>query len=316
MLALDQLEEALSAFETAHLEVIVLKGALFAAHYYPSPGLRPFGDLDLLVRRKDLSKAVEALECLGYEAFQGYDGRGQAWWTEHHNHWIFKKPGALPVELHWALTPPRSEVQFDESSLWRDSARVSDRPHVRQMSDVDQLLYLAVHAVKHQLALPLRNIVDAAVALRKSGFSEWQRLVERAESIGAAQDLAAYLLTARELGFVSLPPAFCAQMEGALGRRLSPVALARYAVEWPLLDMPHALVRASGNRSLLRKLRAVRTALAAPAPHAGSSSISAAREQQSRLLRRLKKAWKLPQSASDVRTATAIHEIFSGRDAP
>lgn len=315
MLALEQLEEALSAFESARIEVVILKGALFAAHYYPSPGLRPFGDIDLLVRRADLERAARVMEGLGCEAYQGKDGRGQAWWTEHHNHWIFKKPAGVPIELHWALSPPRSTVQFDEESLWRESERVSGSPCARRLSDADLLLHIAVHAVKHQLALPLRNFVDAAAVIQATGFSEWPQLMARAGAVGADRDIAAYLLTARELGFVRLPSAASDDFLRALGPKLSPAALAKYAVEWPLLELPHALVQASGGGSILRKLTAIRASLATPASKT-TENPAPAPESQGRLLRRLKKAWRLPQSAGDVRTATAIHEIFSEREAP
>ncbi len=45
------LAEALVAFQTAGIDVLVLKGAALAHLVYPQPGLRPMRDVDVLVSR-------------------------------------------------------------------------------------------------------------------------------------------------------------------------------------------------------------------------------------------------------------------------
>ena len=53
-------------FAQANIPVVVLKGACFALTVYPDIGLRPMGDLDLLVPKKELAKAVQVAKTLGY----------------------------------------------------------------------------------------------------------------------------------------------------------------------------------------------------------------------------------------------------------
>src|SRR5262249_14460239 len=54
------LRATLLQFAAARIPVIVLKGAALATLVYPSPGLRPLGDIDLLVHRRDQER-VEAV---------------------------------------------------------------------------------------------------------------------------------------------------------------------------------------------------------------------------------------------------------------
>ena len=61
---LSRILAALSA--SLPLPVVVLKGAALAATLYPSIGLRPMGDLDLLVPKDRLDQAVAAIRALGY----------------------------------------------------------------------------------------------------------------------------------------------------------------------------------------------------------------------------------------------------------
>ena len=61
LLAGKQLRDIVGAFGGAGIQTIVLNGPALAASYYPDPALRPFIDLDLLVRRADRERALEIL---------------------------------------------------------------------------------------------------------------------------------------------------------------------------------------------------------------------------------------------------------------
>ena len=56
----EMLRATLARFSEASVSVIVLKGAALAALVYPSPTLRPMGDIDLLVHERDRDR-VDAL---------------------------------------------------------------------------------------------------------------------------------------------------------------------------------------------------------------------------------------------------------------
>jgi hypothetical protein len=64
----DMLRDILSAYATAGIPSLVLKGAALSHTVYPEPGLRPMSDLDILVREADLWRAQSLLAGLGFDA--------------------------------------------------------------------------------------------------------------------------------------------------------------------------------------------------------------------------------------------------------
>jgi hypothetical protein len=62
------LGEILDAFTAAGIRAVVLKGAALAHLLYPNPGLRPLGDLDLLVDADLADRAQSTLGTLGFTA--------------------------------------------------------------------------------------------------------------------------------------------------------------------------------------------------------------------------------------------------------
>jgi len=99
----------LKAF-AAQIEFIVLKGTAWAHAVYPSPHLRQWGDLDLLVRPKEVPRAVAALESLGFESdyglgaehgptFRLWNASGEQVYMELHPD--VSRPGAYPYLRGW-----------------------------------------------------------------------------------------------------------------------------------------------------------------------------------------------------------------------
>lgn len=60
------LAEIVAAYQAAGIQALVLKGAALAQLLYPEPGLRPMGDLDLLVSKSNLYQAQRVLAGLGF----------------------------------------------------------------------------------------------------------------------------------------------------------------------------------------------------------------------------------------------------------
>ena len=69
------LEEIAGIARNAGIDMIVLKGPNLAERLYADPKLRPYRDLDLLIRPEELARVLAALEDSGYEAAPGpYSG--------------------------------------------------------------------------------------------------------------------------------------------------------------------------------------------------------------------------------------------------
>ena len=192
-LGAEELRAWLTAFERAAIPVIPLKGPLLAEALYDDPGLRPFTDLDLLVRTRDVPRAVELLGTLGYRALEWE--RPLAYELAHATAACFVPAGptttSLPIDLHWGLVgfpagaTPRA---FDAEEVWTRAVTEErwGRP-ILQLCREDLLLYLALHlAVHHPLdGLPWQ--LDLALLIRRGRRDfAWERVTERARRWHAA----------------------------------------------------------------------------------------------------------------------------------
>ena len=66
LLLFNELSSVLSALNGQRIPTILLKGSVLAERVYGNIALRPLRDMDILVRRHDVTGAVSALEALGY----------------------------------------------------------------------------------------------------------------------------------------------------------------------------------------------------------------------------------------------------------
>ncbi len=96
-----EMDRILEAFHKNDIGAIVLKGAALAKTVYGDIGLRPMGDIDLLVKREDLPRAEKVLFGLGYT----YSINNPDHYKENHYHISYIHPDRnIPVEIHWHIS--------------------------------------------------------------------------------------------------------------------------------------------------------------------------------------------------------------------
>ncbi|MBI4787221.1 MAG: nucleotidyltransferase family protein [Chloroflexi bacterium] len=147
-----RLERIVAAFERAGIPSIVLKGAVVAERLFPSAGLRPMADLDLLVRYADMARAAHELGGMGWEARspfaerskipearrplkrsgrgerrgEGGRGDGSVWQAGEQE---FQNGEGCVVDLHWHLVPAvwlRRIYRVNMPAVWRDAVPLLD----------------------------------------------------------------------------------------------------------------------------------------------------------------------------------------------
>ncbi|MDX6518628.1 MAG: hypothetical protein QOF50_1474 [Gaiellaceae bacterium] len=159
---------------------VLLKGPGVADRFYPDPSLRPFTDLDLLVRRGALPADVAALAEAGFEALEQFRPR----FGEELGHDVHLVRGAgagrVDVELHWRIGDDRvgEALSYDVLSAGAtqlDGALVPAVP--------EQLLVLAVHLLGDR-AKRLGWVNDLALAGSAATDAEWRRTFELARELG------------------------------------------------------------------------------------------------------------------------------------
>jgi hypothetical protein len=191
LLADAQLREIVAALGGAGIEAIVLKGPALA-EYYPDPALRPFTDLDLLVRRRDREAALEVLARLGYA--HGSPGRSLAYELEHAAAVsLVASPDAsrLPVDLHWECIAHPGGARATALAAEEIWSRAVPAPAwgaaARALAPEDLLVYLAAHlAIHHALAGALWRLDLALVLERHAATLDWDAVGARAVRWGVA----------------------------------------------------------------------------------------------------------------------------------
>ncbi len=175
--------ELLSAAETLKrrgVEFVALKGSALARTVYPDPSWRSFGDVDLLIRGRDLKAALEALGSIGYrrvlpEPRPGFDlrfGKGA----------VLRNGDGLELDLHRTLVAGPFGLWTDPEWLFRyaTSLSIGDRT-IRRFDDTGLLLHACMHAIlgaPRPRLLPLRDVAQVVEA----GSPDWDLLAVWAQA--------------------------------------------------------------------------------------------------------------------------------------
>lgn len=163
------------------LDVLVLKGPVLAESVYPHPALRPFSDLDLLVRPADRLRADAILRALGHRRVA--DDHSWEFDVTWDGATLYETPAGVRIDLHWALlTEPRFAWSPDEAGVWERSAPIMVLDTMaRGLGREDQLLYLAAHLAVHHALTGLLHAWDVALLLERQLHAlDWEVVVARA----------------------------------------------------------------------------------------------------------------------------------------
>jgi hypothetical protein len=188
----------LDQFALAGIGALVVKGPVLAVRAYGDPAMRSYGDVDLLVRPRDIRRATELMLAAGYiaavplVAIDAGKIPGQ---------YLFSRADSkLLVELHNDLTlryfPRRLplEMWFERQACVRLDSR-----EVPALSVEDELVLICVHGAKH-LWERLMWIADLAALVSRQSNLDWERVAASAREVGAERmlhvglRLSAYLL--------------------------------------------------------------------------------------------------------------------------
>lgn len=205
----------------AGMPVVLLKGAAYVAQGLPIGTGRMPSDVDLLVRRVDLSAAESALRAGGWasEKLDAYDERYYREWS--HELPPLRHPDhGLELDLHHTITPVTSRVRADDGLLL---AGIQPLPGSRYLvlAPADQVVHAVIHLFQDSdLCGQLRNLVDIDGLLRAHMRSagDWDGLVARAEGHGAARLLGYALKYCREWLGTPVPDGLVPPGPGPLSR--------------------------------------------------------------------------------------------------
>lgn len=203
--------EAAQALQAAGVRAVFLKGFAYASVLYPSPELRPFNDLDLLVPEAALNAAGAALEKAGYRPSDRPLPPGPI----EKSYYKPAAPGVtVDVDLHWKLVGPRSlnrGMRLDPQAFLARSVDAGGGMFF--LNRADALLFAAVNLVVHGYS-PLQQFYDLKLLVEQP--LDTTEVLEQARACRVRAALGAGLAIAEGL--------FGARVPEPLARELQPAA--------------------------------------------------------------------------------------------
>jgi hypothetical protein len=211
LLLLSELKGVLTDLEAGGAPGVVWKGPALAYSVYPRPELRPFADLDILVRRRDVSRAREVLGSRGYAPRPGLElSDGESFARSDHTVPMIHGPTGVCVDLHWGGGARYLSSAMDTDMLCEQAGplMVGETPLPALMPDA-LLLALSVHGAKHgPFPWPrLKWITDVEAFLRTYREDQWAAILARARVTGCQRMVLLGICLARELLEAPVPAA-------------------------------------------------------------------------------------------------------------
>lgn len=200
-----ELLAVLRVFEKAGIAAMPFKGVALGASAYGDATARSAGDLDFLIYYRDLQRATQILQELGYglktKVLEG--GSPEA---ENNFEYHFERgEDGMVLELRWRFDLPRHSYDLGMGWAWprRRTAKLAGAD-VPNLDAVSSLLVLCMHGSKHVWSR-LIWICDVAKLLESEPGLDWDFTQREAKRVGLWRCLALGVLLARRVAGAEVP---------------------------------------------------------------------------------------------------------------
>jgi len=166
----------LDALCLSDIPVIVLKGFPLSRKLYGDPYLRITGDIDLLLKPQDISRAISILSAAGYvpaiSPWPSNRKKAQRFQRFRNQFAMLHPESRIVVELHWRLLYfPVKPHDILETLVWDNLVeQKTDGRSFFVLKDELELLYLIIHGGLHGWNR-LKWLIDVETYARLQGFS-------------------------------------------------------------------------------------------------------------------------------------------------
>lgn len=225
-----ELTAVVTHLNAVQIPVVVLKGPVLAQSLYHDASLRPYGDVDILIRESDLVSVSRFLLGRGY--FEKNDELDHEAHRIHECHGVFQRifineSTGLVVEVHCDhLQIGLEPVGMEE--IWASSTPVSfGRAEARALEPHDLFVQLCVHLQRHGYER-LIWFKDLDLMVRQNQL-DWEVVAQRARDQGCLAAVSYTLWLLPKVLRTPMPEgaAKLAQTQGVLSRLL-------YRRMWPV----------------------------------------------------------------------------------
>jgi hypothetical protein len=199
-------------FSENGIEVLPYKGVVLSQMLYGDLAARAAGDIDLLIRVQEFSRARDLLRQLGYTPHLCFSPKEQWSYLKSGYEWAFDGlSGPNLVELQWAIQPRFYGVKFPQEQLFERAVSVEVAGHrMKTPSMEDLFLVLSLHAAKHVWGR-LIWLCDLA-RITNTLTLDWHWIGVQSEKLGISRILQVTLLLLNSMLGVVIPEAANASM--------------------------------------------------------------------------------------------------------
>jgi hypothetical protein len=172
---------------------------------YGNLALRQFGDLDILVHKRDVLRAKDLLISQGYGTFSLTLAQSAMLLQSEHEESFTHHKTEVSVDLHWTITRRHFCFPIEIETLWERLEPVSlAGTAVFNFSPEDLLLILCMHGVIHRWER-LGWICDVAQLINVHQRLNWGRVMEQAKTLNSVRVLFLGLFLVNDLFGTLLP---------------------------------------------------------------------------------------------------------------
>ena len=217
-LLLAELDQLFAVFNAAEVPVMLMKELHLLHTIYPEIGLRPIGDLDLLVPPHDFERSKTLLRQAGYHPqlptnpFKDKYGFGY--------HFVNHAKG-IWIDLQWNLsqrdwaqsTSGACEFRAPIKEVWKHAQKNRLlESHIMRMSWEDMLFHLCVHLEGHGFN-EMIQFCDMAEIIRQYGTAlDWRRFINIARGAAMQGSVACALEFVQKVLGVAAPAEVLAEL--------------------------------------------------------------------------------------------------------
>jgi hypothetical protein len=196
----------LELVKAKNLNIIFLKGFTLIQVLYRNPALREMIDVDILIKKEDLSLIKDLLFQLNYQIAEKISRYSEKYHYEVFFSKRFSAKQIMFLDVHWRLLGNRP-YRLELPGVFERAQKISiGEQETLCLSWEDTFFSLALHIRKHIRDLTLNSVVDVAEWLKlKRNELDWGYLKEIARQNHCMVSLFFSLYLARELFEIDIP---------------------------------------------------------------------------------------------------------------
>jgi Uncharacterised nucleotidyltransferase len=172
------MSEILCYLHDAGIKTMILKGAALTLLYYKNYGVRPMGDVDILVPTSQASLAIDLLKRAGWiPTTTSVEGD-----LSYRHAMQFKDQSGKEFDLHWHILFESCREDSD-NDFWEGAVPIAMCGVLTAaLNPADTLLHVVIHGVRSNSVPPIRWIADAMAVINSSDLGiDWRRLIQQAK---------------------------------------------------------------------------------------------------------------------------------------